>query len=137
MEDGQALALQNSSHFVEISAAENVERVHLTLMAFFREVRTLKSQRTAIRQRRPSSSLMHVSKLISSLIGRGNNNSHSCGGAEIEGDKKVRHTNVHSLEEDRSGGKSSDDVKKDSATTSEHKEFKTSKTLRKRPSFSL
>lgn len=62
------MAVQNNCHFAELSAAEDVEGVSLTMTALFREVRTLKSHRKAVRQKKPS--LGHVTKLFSSLIGR-------------------------------------------------------------------
>lgn len=74
-EDGQGLAVALQCHFAEVSAAEEVDGSALCLTALFREVRTLRSQRTVIRQtpsRRPA--LQHVSKLFSSLIGRGGSN---------------------------------------------------------------
>ena len=68
-EDGQAVAVTNNCHFAELSAAEDVEGVRCTLTSLFREVRTLKLQRQAVRQpARPR--LKNVSRLISSLIGR-------------------------------------------------------------------
>lgn len=72
-EDGQAMAVSFNCHFAEITAAQEAEGLAYSLNSLFREVRTLKSQRTpAVRQTgRSRPALQHVSKLFSSLIGRG------------------------------------------------------------------
>lgn len=117
--------MQNNCHFAELSAAEDVEGVTLTMTALFREVRALKSQRTAVRQKKPS--LMHVTKLFSSLIGR---SSSSATFNELEVDKPKLKTSstastIHTGDESES-----------KASTPTEKEVKVHK-LKKRPSFSL
>lgn len=127
-EEGQALALQNSCNFIEISAAEHLNRVKLTLTALFREVRALKYQRTTVRQRKTS--LLNMSKLINSLIGRNSN--------QVDVDKKMRTLSFISTflaSEDDGANKS-----KESKGESPEKQVKlvdSSKNLAKRPSFSL
>ena len=127
VEDGQALAVQNNCHFAELSAAEDVEGVALTMTALFREVRTLKSQRTAVRQKKPS--LMHVTKLFSSLIGRSSSSSNF--NAEVDVEKPRLKTSstsssIHTSDESEIKG-----------NTPTEKEAKPHKGIKKRPSFSL
>ncbi|XP_057375348.1 ras-related and estrogen-regulated growth inhibitor-like protein isoform X1 [Daphnia carinata] len=125
VEDGQALAVQNNCHFAELSAAEDVEGVALTMTALFREVRTLKSQRTAVRQKKPS--LMHVTKLFSSLIGRSSGTSFS----EADGEKpKLKSSSTAS-------SLHTSDESESKANTPTEKEVKSNKGIKKRPSFSL
>ncbi|KAI9565572.1 hypothetical protein GHT06_009364 [Daphnia sinensis] len=125
VEDGQALAVQNNCHFAELSAAEDVEGVELTMTALFREVRTLKSQRTAVRQKKPS--LMHVTKLFSSLIGRSSGSSFS----EADGEKpKLKSSSTAS-------SLHTSDESESKANTPTEKEVKSNKGIKKRPSFSL
>ncbi|XP_032778366.2 ras-like protein family member 11B isoform X2 [Daphnia magna] len=125
VEDGQALAVQNNCHFAELSAAEDVEGVELTMTALFREVRTLKSQRTAVRQKKPS--LMHVTKLFSSLIGRSSGSSFS----EADGEKpKLKSSSTAS-------SLHTSDESESKVNTPTEKEVKSNKGIKKRPSFSL
>lgn len=125
MEDAQALAVQNNCHFAEISAAEDVEGVALTLSALFREVRTLKSQRMAVRQKRPT--LMNVTKLFSSLIGR-SNSSPSGGDLDMERERLKSISSIPMIKA------TEEEVKKDIPP---EKETKQNKGIRKRPSFTL
>jgi len=70
-EDGQAMAVSFNCHFAEITAAQEAEGLAYSLNSLFREVRTLKSQRTPAVRQTGRSRPAFVSKLFSSLIGRG------------------------------------------------------------------
>ncbi|XP_046446447.1 ras-related and estrogen-regulated growth inhibitor-like protein isoform X2 [Daphnia pulex] len=126
VEDGQALALQNNCHFAELSAAEDLDGVELTMTALFRDVRTLKSQRTAVRQKKPS--LMHVTKLFSSLIGRSSSSS-SFNETDAEKPKLKSSSTASSLH--------TGDECEIKVNTPTEKEVKSNKGIKKRPSFSL
>lgn len=126
VEDGQTLALQNNCHFAELSAAEDLDGVELTMTALFRDVRTLKSQRTAVRQKKPS--LMHVTKLFSSLIGRSSSSS-SFNETDTEKPKLKSSSTASSLH--------TSDESEIKVNTPTEKEVKSNKGIKKRPSFSL
>ena len=116
--------MQSNCHFAEISAAEDVDGVVLTLTALFHEVRTLKAQRISVRQRRPT--LLNVTKLFSSLKGFGRNNSNSdlrASGSTEDGDAKASEININKQ------------VATD--TPPEKESSKAGKGIKKRPSFTL
>ncbi|KAK7060681.1 hypothetical protein SK128_027143 [Halocaridina rubra] len=69
VEDGQALSLQHGCQFYEVSAAESHVGVTLAFQALLRETRSLQLTRPLPRQRRIS--IVAVSRMIGSLIGRG------------------------------------------------------------------
>ncbi|XP_071534752.1 ras-related and estrogen-regulated growth inhibitor-like isoform X2 [Panulirus ornatus] len=69
VEDGQALSLQHGCQFYEVSAAESHVGVTLAFQALLRETRSLQLTRPLPRQRRIS--IVSVSRMIGSLIGRG------------------------------------------------------------------
>ncbi|XP_047480861.1 ras-related and estrogen-regulated growth inhibitor-like [Penaeus chinensis] len=69
VEDGQALSLQHGCQFYEVSAAESHVGVTLAFQALLRETRSLQIARPTPRQRRLS--IVAVSRMIGSLIGRG------------------------------------------------------------------
>jgi hypothetical protein len=100
--------------------------VELTMTALFRDVRTLKSQRTAVRQKKPS--LMHVTKLFSSLIGRSSSSS-SFNETDAEKPKLKSSATASSLH--------TGDECEIKVNTPTEKEVKSNKGIKKRPSFSL
>ncbi|XP_069984391.1 ras-related and estrogen-regulated growth inhibitor [Penaeus vannamei] len=69
VEEGQALSLQHGCQFYEVSAAESHVGVTLAFQALLRETRSLQMTRPTPRQRRLS--IVAVSRIIGSLIGRG------------------------------------------------------------------
>ncbi|XP_045615698.1 ras-related and estrogen-regulated growth inhibitor isoform X2 [Procambarus clarkii] len=69
VEEGQALSLQHGCQFYEVSAAESHVGVTLAFQALLRETRSLQLTRPLPRQRRIS--IVAVSRMIGSLIGRG------------------------------------------------------------------
>lgn len=69
VEEGQALSLQHGCQFYEVSAAESYIGVTLAFQSLLRETRSLTNARSLPRQRRLS--IIGVSKIIGSLIGRG------------------------------------------------------------------
>ncbi|XP_042212639.1 ras-related and estrogen-regulated growth inhibitor-like [Homarus americanus] len=69
VEEGQALSLQQGCQFYEVSAAESHVGVTLAFQALLRETRSLQLTRPLPRQRRIS--IVAVSRMIGSLIGRG------------------------------------------------------------------
>ncbi|CAL4085076.1 unnamed protein product [Meganyctiphanes norvegica] len=69
VEEGQALSLQHSCQFYEVSAAESHIGVTLAFQSLLRETRSLQTTRSLPRQRRLS--IIGVSKMIGSLVGRG------------------------------------------------------------------
>ncbi|KAK8383193.1 hypothetical protein O3P69_011600 [Scylla paramamosain] len=69
VEEGQALSLQHGCQFHEVSAAESHVGITIAFQSLLRETRSLRQARALPRQRRLS--IVAVSRMIGSLIGRG------------------------------------------------------------------